>query len=268
MSAEPRPKEGAVHLRIDAGVADVIFDRPGSHNAMTWPMYERLLAICESLETDRGVRAVRFRGAGGRAFVAGTDIAQFQAFRDGEDGVAYERRIDACISRIERLPMPTLAVCEGWVMGGGLIIAAACDLRLASATALFGVPIAKTLGNCLSRASVARLVAAVGAPNAKRMLLLADALTAQEGLTCGFVSEVVAVERVDSAADALVQRLASHAPLTMRAAKESIRRLSSAVPHEASSSGDDLVRLCYGSADFKEGVAAFVGKRRPEWSGR
>ena len=172
--------DGAVYLTINAGVASVVFDRPQARNAMTWAMYEQLGSICQRLQTEPGVRVVTFQGAGGEAFVAGTDIAQFQAFQSGEDGVAYERTIDNGIGLIESLPMPSVAVISGWTIGGGLAIATACDFRIATPASRFGVPIAKTLGNCLSMANLARLVAVWGTQRLKRMLLLAELINADE----------------------------------------------------------------------------------------
>ena len=154
---------------------------------MTWAMYQALGAVCEQLRADSEVRVVTLRGAGGAAFVAGTDIAQFQAFTGGEDGVAYERQIDAAIALLESLPMPTVAVLEGWTVGGGLAIATACDIRIATPEVKLGVPIARTLGNCLSIANLARLVAAFGRGRVQRMLIGAEILGAQEGLACGYL---------------------------------------------------------------------------------
>jgi enoyl-CoA hydratase len=254
---------GNVHLRIDAGVASVLFDRPQARNAMTWAMYEQLTAICGQLRRDASVRVVTFRGAGGEAFVAGTDIEQFQAFSSGDDGVAYEQQIDACMDLLESLPMPTVAVVEGWAVGGGLAIATGCDFRVATSTARFGVPIAKTLGNCLSVANLARLVAAFGTQRVKRMLLLAEILTAEEALACGFVQQVCAPADIDTVAGALVQRLAALAPVTQSVAKEGLRRLTA----HGLPDGEDLIRRAYGSRDFNEGVAAFVARRSPVWKG-
>jgi len=255
--------EGRVHLTIEAGVASVLFDRSQARNAMTWAMYEQLMAICRQLQTDHSVRVVTFRGAGGEAFIAGTDIAQFQAFTTGDDGVAYERQIDACMALLESLPMPTLAVVEGWAVGGGLAIATGCDFRIATSTARFGVPIAKTLGNCLSVANLARLTAAFGAQRVKRMLLLADILNAEEALACGYLQEVCAPAELDTATDRLVQRLGALAPVTQSVSKEGLRRLTA----HGLPDGEDLIRRAYGSHDFHEGVAAFVEKRSPVWKG-
>lgn len=254
---------GQVHLSVDGGIASVLIDRPEARNAMTWAMYEQLAAICERLAADPTIRVATFRGAGGEAFVAGTDIEQFRDFGGGEDGIAYERRIDAYIGGIERLPMPTVAIVEGWAIGGGLAITAACDFRIATPQSSFGVPIARTLGNCLSINNAARVVAGFGEGRAKRMLLLAETIGADEAKACGYLTEIVAPEEIDSKAAALCAKLAKHAPLTMRASKEAIRRVIGAgLP-----SGDDLVRLCYGSRDFKIGVEAFVAKQRPAWTG-
>jgi enoyl-CoA hydratase/carnithine racemase len=256
--------DGAVHLRIEGPVASVVFDRPEARNAMTWAMYESLERICGVLRGDASVRVVRLRGAGGQAFVAGTDIAQFQDFKGGEDGVAYERRIDACVALVEDLPMPTVAVLEGWAIGGGLAIATACDFRIATPGTRLGVPIARTLGNCLSMANVARLVAAVGRPRAERLLLLADLLTAEEALAAGYLLEIAPPDQIDSVADKLCGRLASLAPVTQKVSKQAFNRLLHAQLPDA----QDLIRAAYGSEDFREGVAAFVGKRPPNWQGR
>lgn len=256
--------EGQVHLSIESAIASVTFDRPEARNAMTWAMYEALTRICEQLRDDASVRVVRFRGAGGQAFVAGTDIAQFQDFRSGDDGVAYEKRIDACVGLLESLPMPTVAVLEGWAIGGGLAIATACDFRLATPGTKLGVPIARTLGNCLSAANIARLVAALGRPRTERVLLLADLLAAEEALAAGYLLEIAAPDAIDAASDKLCRKLASLAPVTQRVSKQALNRLL----HANLPDVEDLIRACYGSADFREGVQAFVGKRPPAWSGR
>lgn len=256
--------EGAVHLEVAGGIASVTFDRPEARNAMTWAMYERLRAICEQLRDDVSVRAVRFQGAGGEAFVAGTDIAQFQDFRTGEAGVEYERRIDATIGLVAALPMATVAVVQGWCIGGGLAIASACDFRLATPASKFGVPIARTLGNCLSIANVAGLVAAFGRPRVQRLLLLADLVGAEEAQACGYVLEVVPVDGMDAAAQKLCTKLAGLAPVTQQVSKEALNRL---LRHDLPEA-EDLIRRTYGSEDFREGVQAFVGKRPPVWKGR
>ena len=263
MSTETTP-DGAVHLSIDGAVATVVFDRPAARNAMTWHMYETLEGICRRLSASPEVRVAVLRGAGGEAFVAGTDIAQFTDFKSGDDGVAYEHRIDTVIGALESLPMPTVAVIEGWTIGGGLAIATACDFRLATPTSRFGVTIARTLGNCLSVTNVARLEAAFGLQNTRRMLLLAQVLDADQALACGFLERVSAAADLDAEVAQLCERLVALAPVTQRVSKEGLRRVIA----QRMADGDDLVRQSYGSADFHEGVAAFTGKRKPVWQGR
>jgi enoyl-CoA hydratase len=255
---------GEVTLSTEAGVASVLFNRPQARNAMTWGMYGQLTAIAQTLKNDSRVRTVVFRGAGGQAFVAGTDIEQFTAFGSGEDGVAYERQIEACIELLSSLPMPTVAVIEGWCVGGGLAIATACDFRLATPGSKFGVPIAKTLGNCLSIQNVARLSAAFGHQRVKRMLMLAEFIAADEALSSGYLHEQVPADAIDASLQALVQRLVSLAPVTQRVSKMALQRLVTQGLDDA----DDLIRAAYGSRDFHEGVAAFVAKRNPTWSGQ
>ena len=256
--------QGRVRLDIQGGVATLTFDRPEARNAMTWTMYEQLGAHCERLAADPAIRVALLRGAGGEAFVAGTDIHQFLDFAGGADGVAYEERIDAGIARIERLPFPTIAVVEGWAVGGGLAIATACDFRVAAPGAKFGVPIARTLGNMLSPLNMARLRQAWGHQNVRRMLLLAEILDADEALACGFLHRIAAAGELDAAARELTDRLRKLAPVTQSASKEALRRLTIAgVPQM-----DDLISACYGSEDFREGVRAFTERRAPVWRGR
>ena len=254
---------GQVDYEVRDGIAHVTFNRPEARNAMTWAMYDGLARACDAIDSDDNVRVALLRGAGG-SFVAGTDIQQFTAFKGGEDGIAYEKRIEASISQIENVGKPMVAAIEGFATGGGLIIAASCDFRLATPDARFGVPIARTLGNCISVGNVARLMAHFGTARAKRMLLLAEMVDAEEARACGFVEAIHHGAEIGLKAEAMCKRLIGHAPITMRASKEAMRRVTMANLPD----GSDLIRACYGSADFKEGMTAFLAKRKPEWTGR
>ena len=256
--------DGAVRYRRDGFVARITFDRPEARNAMTWTMYEQLREACDRVRADPEMRAVVFRGAGGKAFVAGTDIGQFRDFKSGEDGVNYERRIAGYLAAVETLPVPTLAVIEGWAIGGGLAIAAACDLRVATPGSRFGVPIARTLGNCLSIANYAAIVAVLGLARTKRMLLLAENLAADELAAAGFLAAIIPPADLDARVAELCSRLAGNAPITMRVTKESLRRLL----HAGLPEGEDLIRECYSSKDFRIGVDSFLEKRDPAWTGK
>lgn len=255
---------GQVTLRRDGPVAYVTFDRPNARNAMTWSMYEQLDEIAQGLTKDNELRAVMMRGAGGKAFVAGSDISQFLEFDGAEDGIAYEQKMDRYLSNLLAVPVPVLGVFEGWAVGGGLNIAAACDIRIATHETRFGVPIARTLGNCLSMQSYARIVAGFGEGRAKRMLLLGEMIDADEALTAGFLARAVDPEELDATAGDILERLLRNAPVTMAVSKVAIRRVLSGAP----GNGEDLVSKAYGSADFKTGVKAFTQKKKPDWQGR
>ncbi|MDB5536826.1 MAG: enoyl-CoA hydratase [Devosia sp.] len=253
--------EGKVTLSIEGAVATVWFDHAVAYNAMTFAMYAQLAEACTQIAATPGLRAAAFRGRG-KAFVAGTDIREFLDFTGAEDGLAYEQRIETGIAQIEALPVPTLAIIDGAAMGGGLVIAAACDLRLVSTRSRFGVPIARTVGNCLSGRNVARLVESFGLGAVRAMLLLAQILQPEQAVASGFAFEAVEPEVIDFRAAELLDILLANAPLSIAAGRQAIRL--------AARGGDDseMIRRVYGSADFKEGVRAFVEKRAPVWTGR
>jgi enoyl-CoA hydratase/carnithine racemase len=246
---------------IRDGIGFITLNRPAARNALTFAMYER---IAEIAADPAGARALIITGAGDKAFAAGTDIAQFRDFRTAEDAIGYEAKLDRVLGALERCPIATIAAVSGACTGGGAGIAAACDLRLAAANARFGFPIARTLGNCLSMANIARLSALIGPARVTEMIFTARLLNAQEALAAGLVTEVLD-DRPEllARAEALAVQVAGNAPLTLRATKEALRRLRDALPPD-----EDLIRLCYTSDDFREGMDAFLGKRAPVWKGR
>jgi enoyl-CoA hydratase len=256
--------QGEVRLTREGAVATIVFARSEARNAMTWTMYEQLQDACRTLRDDRGCRVVVLRGEGGEAFVAGTDIAQFAGFVDGDDGLAYEARMEEVFADLESLPQPTVAVVEGFAAGSGLLMSAICDLRIATPGARFGMPVARTLGNCLSMRNYARLVSVLGASRVAAVVMTASFIDADEALAAGFVTAVHAPEELDAAVAELTARIVQHAPLTMWATKEALRRLRSASLPD----GDDLVHRVFGSEDFREGVAAFTAKRPARWEWR
>lgn len=243
----------------------ITFNRPQARNALTFAMYEGLAEICSRIGRTREAKALVITGAGDKAFAAGTDIAQFLDFKDGEDGIAYERKMDRILDAIERCSVPTIAAVAGFCTGGGAAIAAVCDFRIAAANAQFGFPIARTLGNCLSMANYARLAALIGPQRVKEMLLLAKMIDAAMARDVGLVSEILPdTASLHARAEELAHTLAGHAPITLGVTKEALRRLQARLGDE---NIDDLIRLAYGSADFREGMAAFLGKRAPKWTG-
>jgi enoyl-CoA hydratase/carnithine racemase len=248
------------------GVAYVTFNRPQARNALTFAMYERLAEICNQANDDRSIRAILITGAGDKAFAAGTDISQFKTFDKEQDALDYEARIDRVMNAIERCRVPTIAAINGACTGGGASIAACCDLRIASRTIKFGFPVARTLGNCLSLPSYARLVYLVGPSLVREIVFRARLIEADEALAAGLVMELAPDQAtLMQRAEEITREVAANAPLTLQATKQALLRLRPSVPH---GEGNDLVLMCYMSQDFREGMDAFLNKRKPVWKGK
>ena len=263
------PVTGRVELDIDGPVARITMSNPGKLNALTYVMFDQLIAACAAV-TDAAatgdVRVAVLRGDGGRAFAAGTDIAEFTAFGAdaAADGVRYEHRTAAMLGAVSGLPVPVIAAVEGPAVGNGLALALCCDLVIARDDATFGAPVARTLGNCLSPAVIGRLYAAVGRPRALALLMTASLADATAAAASGLVTEVVPAERFGRHVEDTAARLAALAPRTLAAFKAADQRVLRALD---SIPADDIFSGCYGSDDFREGVAAFLAKRPAKWTG-
>lgn len=246
-------------------IAFLTFNRPQARNALTWAMYEGLYDCCEHVENDDRVRVLVLRGAGDKAFVAGTDISQFKAFNTPEDALSYERNNNRYAGRLETLGKPTIAMIRGACTGGGAAFALCCDMRLATPDVRFGVPIARTLGNILSTQNFVRLVSLIGPARTKDLIFTARLIGAEEGKIAGIFNEIVDPERIEERTLELAEQIAGHAPLTIRATKQAVQRIVDKLRLEEA---EDLVLMCYMSQDFHEGVSAFLEKRQPQWQGR
>jgi enoyl-CoA hydratase/carnithine racemase len=264
VTADP---SGEILFEVDGPVATITFNRPQAMNAMTWNMYDRLVTYCDELDENDDIRVAILKGAGDRAFVSGTDISQFQAFSDPEHAIDYERRTGEVGDRLERVRKPTIAMIHGVCVGGGASIALGCDFRYTDPNLRFGIPIARTIGNCLSLKSYSRLVDYVGPAKAKELIMLAKLVNADEALQLGVVTEVVPADALAARVREVAERLKQLAPLTLAATKEAIRRIQ-AGRALANDEGEDLILSCYMSDDFRGAVKAFVEKRKPEWTGR
>ena len=242
----------------------VTFNRPQARNALTKAMYDRLVDVCGMVDEDRAIRAMVITGAG-QAFAAGTDINHFTAFDSDASAIEYETHGDHVMRTLERARVPVVAAIAGPCTGGGAAIASCCDLRIGAPSARFGIPIARTLGNCLSQQSYARVVALLGLARAKDLLLTARLLNADEMLSTGVITELVPEVRLLERAEELAELVAANAPLTQQVTKQALLRVRDRLVPDGD--GADLYLTCYRSRDFREGVAAFLGKRRPVWSG-
>jgi enoyl-CoA hydratase len=246
---------------ISGSIGILTFTRPQSRNALTWDMYEALDRACA--QANSGLRALIIRGSGG-AFAAGTDIGQFAGFSSGEDGVAYEQRLDLMIATLESVSVPTIAEVDGVAAGGGCLIALACDVRVCSPRARFGIPVSRTLGNCLSMANTARLVDLIGPARLRDLMLTGRLVDAAEALALGFATRIVEQDLLPGQVMELAAELATRAPSTVAATKALLARLREFRTPPAGSA-DDIIAACYGSDHFREGVAAFNEGRPPKW---
>jgi enoyl-CoA hydratase/carnithine racemase len=250
---------------VNDGVGRITFNRPEARNALTFRMYERLAEILQQTENDTSLKALILTGAGEQAFAAGTDISEFKSFSRAEDALNYEARMDRVLDALERSRVPTIAAIAGACTGGGAAIAVCCDIRIGASSTRFGMPIGRTLGNCLSMSNYARLVSLLGAGRVKDIIFTARLVSAAEAQAAGLLSEVLPDHSaLQSRANELARTVASQAPLTLRATKEALRRIKEKMtPPE----DHDLILMCYMSRDFREGMDAFLNKRAPKWTG-
>ncbi len=267
-AARPVGQELLDERRGDSGqIVWLTLNRPHVHNALTFAMYERIGELCLEANADASVRTVVITGAGGRAFAAGTDIAQFRAFDKEEDALAYEARMDRVLGALESVRVPTIAAIAGACTGGGAGIAAACDLRICTPSLKFGFPMARTLGNTLSMANFARMTMLIGAARVKELIFTARLVGADEAAAIGLVNEVVTSEEaLEPRVMEICSTVSTNAPLTMETAKEALRRVR--VQMTPPDGGSDLLIKAYMSEDFREGIEAFFAKRRARWKGR
>ena len=266
MDQEIAVTEDDLLFALDDGIGRITFNRPQARNAFTFEMYERLAEICERTNRDHAIKVLLLRGAGDKAFAAGTDINQFRAFKTPQDGLDYENRIDRVLGILETCRVPTIAAINGACTGGGAGVAACCDLRIGTKSTRMGFPIARTLGNCLSMSNVSRITALIGPARVKDLIFTARLVEAEEAASVGLLNEIVDdLAALDRRADELARLVAGHAPLTLSATKQAVARLQKRLTREE---GEDLILMCYTSQDFREGLDAFLTKRAPQWRGQ
>ena len=250
----------------DDAIATVTLSNPGRLNALTLGMWQSLEEIFRALDKDEDLRCIVLRGEGGKAFAAGADIAAFRTERaNARQAKDYGRRIAGAMHAIAECRHPIVALIRGACVGGGLEIASQCDLRICGASSKFGVPI-KSLGLVVAYDEMAGLIALAGRAVALEILLEGRVFDAQEAAAKGLVSRVVPDDKVEEEAYAAARRIAEGAPLVARWHKKFARRLAAARP--LSEEEYDESYACFDTEDYREGVEAFLAKRKPGFRGR
>ncbi len=251
--------------RIDGDIGWMIFNSPAKHNAVSLDMWAGITAVLAAFAANEAIRAVIVTGAGGKAFVSGADLSEFGAKRDTPDANAAYTAVSGKARRdLVSFPKPLIAMIDGYCIGGGLVVALGCDVRIASAKSVFGIPAAK-LGLGYGLGGVVDLVQLIGPGAAKDILFSARQLSSEEALRIGLVSQVV--EGADLAAHVVdyARKVASNAPMTVRAAKLAVNEAVKALAERDSDTVNAAVQACFDSADYREGRAAFAEKRHPDF---
>jgi enoyl-CoA hydratase/carnithine racemase len=258
-------EEARIDSRKDGAIGWLIFNNPARRNAVSLGMWEAIPRVLEDFGADPQIRVVVLAGAGDKAFVSGADISQFESQRSTPEAVQrYEEIGDAAQSKLQNFDKPTIAMIRGYCLGGGVNIAAVCDLRIAADDARFSIPAAR-MGLGYRASSMKNLVDVVGAAYAREIMITARQFNAAEAREMGLVNRVVPAAELEKFTLEYCQTIAANAPLTMRAAKRII--------HEVVKSDFDAARCkawvkeCFDSADYKEGRKAFMEKRKPVFKG-
>jgi enoyl-CoA hydratase/carnithine racemase len=258
--------ESRIDARKDGAIGWLIFSNPARRNAVSVGMWQAVPGALEDFAADPAIRVVVLAGAGDKAFVSGADISQFEAQRSTPEAVRrYEEIGEAAQSKLQNFDKPTLAMIRGYCIGGGVNIAAACDLRIAADDARFSIPAAR-MGLGYRASSMKKLVDVVGAAYAKEIMITARQFSAAEAKEMGLVHRVVSVVELEKLTREYCEAIAANAPLTMRAAKRIIREVSRSQYDAALC--QSWVKECFDSADYVEGRKAFMEKRKPVFTGK
>jgi enoyl-CoA hydratase/carnithine racemase len=265
-AAEP-PPDPRLRTTAEAPIGWLVVDHPERRNAVTLSMWRALPAAVAALEADAAVRVIVLAGGGGQAFVSGADIAEFaEVRRDAASARAYEETNEAAFAALRQAAKPTVAIIRGPCFGGGIGLAAACDLRVAADDALFSIPAAR-LGIAYPPPAIADVVALVGASRARDLFFTARRVDATEALAIGLVDRLVPPSDLEAETRSLAATLAANAPLTIAAAKAAIAAALTGDP-AAAERARLAAEACFASEDFAEGREAFLAKRPPRFTGR
>ena len=254
--------------RRDGAIGHLVFNQPEKRNAVSLAMWERAREILDEFEADPSVRVVILSGAGGKAFVSGADISEFEDKRGtAEAQQHYNAQTARVYERIERFPKPTVAMIDGYCIGGGLNLACVCDIRIASDQSQFGMPAAR-LALGYPFVAINRLVNIVGIANARHLMFTAGRINAEHALRIGLVQELVPSDTLEATVTQYAGTIAENAPLTVAAMKFISTQVLADPAERDLAKCDAMVAACFASEDFKEGRRAFMEKRKPQFQGR
>jgi enoyl-CoA hydratase len=250
------------------GIGWLTFNNPARRNALSLEMWEGIGDAFEALDADTSVRVVVMRGAGGKAFVSGADISEFESQRNSAE---QARRYGAQTARANRwladYPKPLIAMIEGYCIGGGLATALAADVRIATPESRFGIPAAR-LGLGYEYPGIAKLARLVGPSAARDILFSARHLDAEEALRIGLVNRLVAGKELESAVRDYAAGIAANAPMTVVTCKAALNAFERGGRAEDLAAIQQMVNACFDSEDYREGRQAFMAKRTPQFRGR
>ncbi len=254
-------------LQLESPVATIVFNRPGARNALNDDMQRALPPMLERLHQDASIRVFVLRGAGGKAFAAGDDITQFVHW-GAEEALAHYHHLEAFIGAIEAFPKPTIALIQGFAVGAGLEVAAACDVRYASADSRLGIPIAR-LGHTVDLHNALRLIRLVGPSRVKELLFTAELIGAGEALQIGLINRVLPADQVEGYTYEVARKMATYAPLSLMQSKASVQICLENPELRGIDEPAAIAAALYDSEDFHAGVEAFLNKQPlPPFRGR
>ena len=253
--------------RVKDGVGYITFNNPEKHNAVSIEMWDSLEQILDGFRSSKDIRVIVLNGAGGKAFVSGADISKFDKERSSKEAVlSYNKRTQKVYENLETFPKPTIAMIDGYCIGGGLNLAVCCDIRICSEKSKFAMPAAKlSLGYPFS--SIKRLFDVMGPGMAKHFMFTAEKISASEALACGLVQKLVSEDSIDSYVKDYALNIANNAPLTIKAMKQIGIEISKNSDERDLLLCEKLASACFDSEDYKEGRKAFMEKRKPNFQG-
>ena len=253
--------------RVKDGVGYITFNNPDKHNAVSIEMWDALEQILDGFRSSKDIRVIVLNGAGGKAFVSGADISKFDKERSSKEAVlSYNKRTQKVYENLETFPKPTIAMIDGYCIGGGLNLAVCCDIRICSEKSKFAMPAAKlSLGYPFS--SIKRLFDVMGPGMAKHFMFTAEKISASEALACGLVQKLVSEDNIDSYVKDYALNIANNAPLTIKAMKQIGIEISKNSDERDLLLCEKLASACFDSEDYKEGRKAFMEKRKPNFQG-